>query len=52
MMIVMLVLIISLVLGIATMWMHYCQRYELSNILFLMFDIGIIATILLPVVCV
>lgn len=52
MMIAMLVLIISLVLGIAAMWMHYRQRYELSNILFLMFDIGIIATILIPVVCV
>lgn len=51
MMIAMLVLIISLVLGIAVMWMHYRQRYELSNILFLMFDIGVIATILLPVVC-
>ena len=52
MMIAMLMLIISLVLGIAGMWMHYRQRYELSNILFLMFDIGVIATILLPVVCV
>ena len=49
MMIAMLMLIISLVLGIAAMWMHYRQRYELSNILF---DIGVIATILLPVVCV
>lgn len=52
MMIAMLMLIISLVLGIAAMWMNYRQRYELSNILFLMFDIGVIATILLPVVCV
>lgn len=52
MMIAMLMLIISLVLGIAAMWMHYRQRYELSNILFLIFDIGVIATILLPVVCV
>nr|DAF48783.1 MAG TPA: hypothetical protein [Siphoviridae sp. ctt1f11] len=52
MMIAMLMLIISLALGIAAMWMHYRQRYEISNILFLMFDIGVIATILLPVVCV
>ena len=33
MMIAMLMLIISLVLGIAAMWMHYRQRYELSIIL-------------------
>lgn len=52
MMIAMLMLIISLALGIAAMWMHFRQRYELSNILFLMFDIGVIATILLPGVCV
>lgn len=50
MMIEMLVLIISLMIGIAAMWMHYRQRYELSNILFLMFDIGIIATIFILVV--
>ena len=46
-MIAMLILIVSLALGIAAMWMHFRQRYELSNILFLMFDIGVIATILL-----
>jgi len=50
MMIEMLVLIISLMIGIAAIWMHYRQRYELSNILFLMFDIGIIVTIFILVV--
>ena len=44
------VMTLSLITGIAAMWMHYLKRYEISNALFLMFDIGIITTILIPVV--